>query len=87
VALLLIQQGGLMVDNLTEMTPATEVLDQFYQLAVTLRSSGIPEEDLPVLEKIWLQRRDIPANIYHYAAAAFIAGFTGQPKPGLQAAE
>jgi hypothetical protein len=59
----------------------------FYQLASTLRDSGIPEDDLPQLEKIWLQRKDIPAPVYHYASAAFIAGFTGQPKPHLQAAE
>ena len=41
----------------------------------------------PVLEKIWLQRRDVPAHIYNYAYAAFIAGFTGQPKPDLLSAE
>jgi hypothetical protein len=75
-----------MVDQITDTSSPAEVLDQFYQLAVTLRSSGIPEDDLPQLEKIWLQRKDIPANVYHYASAAFIAGFTGQPKPQMQAA-
>jgi hypothetical protein len=76
-----------MVDIITEGTAPAEVLDTFYQLAATLRDSGIPEEDLPKLEKIWLQRKDIPASVYHYASTAFIAGFTGQPKPHLQAAE
>ncbi|MBY0508622.1 MAG: hypothetical protein K2P94_00585 [Rhodospirillaceae bacterium] len=75
-----------MVDQFTETSSPAEVLNQFYQLGATLRSSGIPEDDLQQLEKIWLQRKDIPANLYHYAAAAFIAGFTGQPKPQLQAA-
>ncbi len=74
-----------MVDIRDTTTPA-EVLDMFYQLAATLRGSGIPEDDLPKLEKIWLQRKDIPASVYHYASAAFIAGFTGEPKPHLDAA-
>lgn len=71
-----------MVD-FTDTTSPVEVLDQFYQLAASLRSSGIPEEDLPTREKIWLQRKDIPATLYHYASAAFVAGFTGQPKPQM----
>ncbi len=67
--------------ELTETTSPAETLVKFHQLAMTLRGSGIPEDELPKLEKIWLQRRDIPAPLYHYARAAFIAGFTGQPMP------
>ena len=75
-----------MVD-ITATTSPSDVVDMFYTLAVTLRDSGIPEEDLPSLEKIWLQRKDSAATVYHCAKAAFVAGFTGQPKPHLDAAE
>lgn len=69
-----------MVDLHHGSTPA-EALEKYYLLATTLRDSGIPQDDLGKLQKIWLQRRDIPAPLYHYAYAAFIAGFTGQPRP------
>jgi hypothetical protein len=68
-------------------TSPGQAVDSFYQLAATLRDSGISQDDLGKLEKIWLQRRDVPAHIYNYAYAAFIAGFTGQPKPDLLSAE
>ena len=38
-----------------------EALDLFYRLASTLRDSGIPQANLGRLERIWLQRRDVPA--------------------------
>ena len=60
-----------------------EAMEKYYRLASTLRESGIPQDDLPKLQKIWLQRRDIPATLYPYAYAAFIAGFTGQPRPEI----
>lgn len=69
--------------EMTSTTSPGEAVDSFYLLASTLRDSGISQHDLGKLEKIWLQRRDIPAHIYNYAYAAFIAGFTGQPKPDL----
>jgi hypothetical protein len=69
--------------NLTQTTTPAEAMEQFYHLAETLRAGGLPENDLFVLERIWLQRRDIPAPLYHYVRAAFIAGFTGQPLPEL----
>ncbi len=66
-------------------TPA-EAMEKYYLLASTLRESGIPQDDLGKLEKIWLQRRDIPATLYRFAYAAFIAGFTGQPIPEIEQA-
>jgi len=60
-----------------------EALDRFYSLASTLRDSGIPQANLGKLERIWLQRRDVPAQLLPYAAAAFVAGFTGRPKPDM----
>ncbi len=61
-----------------------ETMEKYYLLATTLRQSGIAQEDLGKLEKIWLQRRDIPSQVYHYAYAAFIAGFTGEPMPEVE---
>ena len=58
-------------------------LDRFYDLAATLRDSGIPQVHLGKLERIWLQRRDVPARLHPFAAAAFFAGFTGLPKPNV----
>ncbi len=73
--------------ELNAQTSPLDAVDSFYQLAATLRDSGIGQDELSKLEKIWLQRRDIPAHVYHYAYAAFVAGFTGQPKPELNPAE
>lgn len=70
--------------NMTHTTSPAEAMEKYYLLAATLRDSGIPQEDLAMLEKIWLQRRDIPAGLYHYAYAAFIAGFTGEPMPDVE---
>ena len=73
--------------EITDMRSPADTLQHFYLLATTLRDSGIPQDELRSLERIWLQRRDIPGSLYHYAYAAFIAGFTGQPKPDLDALE
>jgi len=80
-----------MVDITTTTTPE-EITEQYHLLAATLRDSGIAQDDLSMLEKIWLQRRDIPATLYEYARAGFLAGFAGEPVPAsvaqdIQAAE
>jgi len=67
-----------------ETSSPEEALERFYRLAATLRDSGIPQANLGRLEKIWLQRRDVPARLHPYAAAAFFAGFTGLPKPDVK---
>jgi hypothetical protein len=69
--------------NITATTTPEEIMRKYHLLATTLRDSGIEQEDLSKLERIWLQRRDIPATLYEYARAAFLAGFTGEPMPEL----
>jgi hypothetical protein len=64
-----------------ETSSPEEAVERFYRLASTLRDTGVPQATLGKYEKIWLQKRDVPAQLYPYAAAGFVAGFTGQPKP------
>ena len=71
-----------MVD-LKHTTSPQDAMEGYYLLAATLRGSGIPADELGQLEKNWLQRRDIPATLYPYVRAAFIAGFTGQRMPEM----
>jgi hypothetical protein len=64
-----------------ETSSPEEAVERFYSLASTLRETGVPQANLGKYEKIWLQQRNVPAQLYPYAAAGFIAGFTGKPKP------